>query len=114
MAEYQYWVLTNPTTPEQEDEYNEWYDNVHVHDAAAVPGFQSAQRFELAEHQRGEAPFPYKYGAMYEIETDDLAGTIAQLQRRYNTPDMVISEALHPERIGLIFAKRGPRVESKD
>lgn len=111
MPRYTYAVLTNPVEG-KEDEFNEWYTNTHVHDALAVPGFVSAQRFQLADAQRGAAPFPWRYFAIYEIETDDLQQTIDALAERYNTPDMVISEALHPERLGLIFEAMGPRLEA--
>ncbi|MGW5101846.1 hypothetical protein [Streptomyces sp. NPDC004100] len=112
MPRYTYVVLTNPVEG-REDEYNEWYTNTHVHDALKVPGFVGAQRFKLADAQRNEAPYPWKYLALYEIETDDLQKSIDELSARYNTADMVISEALHPERLGLIFEEFTPRVEAQ-
>ncbi|WP_435229569.1 hypothetical protein [Streptomyces sp. Tue6028] len=112
MPRYSYVVLTNPVEG-KEDEYNEWYTNTHVHDALAVPGFVSAQRFKLADAQRNEAPYPWSYLAIYEIETDDLQKSIDELSVRYNTPAMVISEALSPERLGLIFEAMTPRLESQ-
>ncbi|MGV9423324.1 hypothetical protein ACWDO7_03405 [Streptomyces sp. NPDC003656] len=112
MPRYTYVVLTNPVEG-REDEYNEWYTNTHVHDALKVPGFVGAQRFKLADAQRNEAPYPWKYLALYEIETDDLQKSIDELSARYNTADMVISEALHPERLGLIFEELTPRVEAQ-
>ncbi|MFF1688001.1 MULTISPECIES: hypothetical protein [unclassified Streptomyces] len=112
MPRYTYVVLTNPIEG-KEAEFNDWYTNTHVHDALKVPGFVSAQRFRLAPEQRGEAPFPWGYLAIYELEIDDLQKSIDALAARYNTPDMVISEGLHPERLGLIFQEMGPRLEAK-
>ncbi|MEU3528768.1 hypothetical protein AB0E62_33800 [Streptomyces sp. NPDC038707] len=84
-----------------------------MHNALRIPGFVSAQRFELAPAQRADAPFPWGYLAIYELEIDDLQQSIDALAARYNTPEMVISEALHPQRLGLIFEAVGPRVEAK-
>ncbi|WP_439678399.1 hypothetical protein [Embleya sp. MST-111070] len=111
MPRYTYVVLTNPVEG-KESEFNDWYTNTHVHDALDVPGFVSAQRFALAHKQRAEAPFPWGYLAIYELETDDLQESIDALGARYNTPEMTISEALHPERLGLIFQAMGPRLEA--
>ncbi|MDA3644252.1 hypothetical protein LZ318_31435 [Saccharopolyspora indica] len=111
MPRYTYVVLTNPVEG-KEDEFNDWYTNTHVHDAVRVPGFVSAQRFKLAGAQRSESR-PWGYLAIYELETDDLQASVDELAKRYNTPDMVISEALHPERLGLIFEAMGPLVEAK-
>ncbi len=38
-------VLSRPTSPEQEDEFNRWYDEHHVPDALLLPGFVSGRRF---------------------------------------------------------------------
>ncbi|MEV6062913.1 hypothetical protein [Nocardia asteroides] len=103
MTRYQYVVLTNPVEG-REDEFNEWYTNTHVHDVLRIPGFLSAQRFELSgDGQRAPEPHPWKYFALYEIETDDLTSVLDELTRRYDTADMVMSKALAPERLGLIY-----------
>ncbi|MGW4287245.1 hypothetical protein ACWEIK_09945 [Streptomyces sp. NPDC004673] len=112
MPRYTYVVLTNPVEG-REDEYNEWYTNTHVHDALKVPGFVGAQRFKLAGAQRNEAPYPWQYLALYEIETDDLQKSIDELAARYDTPAMVISTALHPQRLGLIYEELTPREEAQ-
>ena len=49
MAKYTFVVLSNPTTPGQEAEYNEWYDKIHIPDVLNVPGFVAAQRFKIAD-----------------------------------------------------------------
>ena len=45
-------AFTGPKSPELEDEYNEWYDSVHLPDVLAVPGVRSARRFKLADGPR--------------------------------------------------------------
>ncbi|GEM31280.1 hypothetical protein NN3_22870 [Nocardia neocaledoniensis NBRC 108232] len=112
MTRYQYAVLTNPVEG-REDEFNEWYTNTHVRDVLRIPGFVSAQRFELSsDGQRAAGPHPWRYFALYEIETDDLPAVLDELARRYDTADMVMSSALAPERLGLIYEAITERLSS--
>ncbi|MCD0449124.1 hypothetical protein LO762_07965 [Actinocorallia sp. API 0066] len=112
MGQYTYIVLTNPVEG-REDEYNDWYDNTHLHDALRIPGFVAAQRFELADAQRAEPPHPWKYLAIYELEIDDPQKTVDALAAAYNTPDMIISEALSQVRLGWIYQPITERLEAK-
>jgi hypothetical protein len=59
----------------RDSEFNEWYDTRHIPEIlAGVPAFVAAQRFRCSEHQRSTAiPCPWRYLAIYELETDDLA-----------------------------------------
>ena len=50
--------------PEMEDEFNEWYNNVHVPGIVNCPGFISGRRYRSV---RGEP----SYMALYEIESVD-------------------------------------------
>jgi hypothetical protein len=94
-------VLTNPNEG-REDEYNDWYSNQHIGDVAAIPGIVSAKRYELSEAQiRPEVP--YRYCALYEIETDDLAGVLAELKRRAGTEAMPLTRAISRDRVAIIY-----------
>jgi hypothetical protein len=55
-------VLTNA-----DDEFNRWYDEVHVRDVLAKGPFLSAQRYRAADAQPAGPP-EYRYAAIYEIE----------------------------------------------
>jgi hypothetical protein len=83
--------------------YNEWYTDVHLKDVLKVPGIVAAQRFKLSDVQRDAPPFPWQYLALYEIETDDLNRTLAELRERAGTSAMVISNAVAVERAGWFF-----------
>ena len=61
-------VLTNPVEG-KEDEYNEWYSDIHIREIVDIPGFVSARRFKLADAQMGAAG-PHQYLAIYEVEGD--------------------------------------------
>lgn len=62
----------------REDDFNTWYDDEHLPAVLEVPGFTAARRFVAAPGVHGEQP-KRRYLAIYEIETDDLAGALAAL-----------------------------------
>lgn len=115
MAKYTFVVLTNATVG-KEDDFNEWYNKHHIPDVLNVPGFVSGQRFRLAETQMGgESSKSYKYLALYEIETDDLAGTLKELRARGGTADMVLSDAIDMKNVGsFIFTPIAQKVMASD
>ncbi len=79
----------------RDQEYNDWYTNVHVPDVLRVPGFVSAQRYKLDAKQRGgNAPAQWQYMATYDIETDSIEGTLAELGRRARTPEMPVPDCI--------------------
>jgi len=93
MERYEFVVFVNPAEG-QDDTFNEWYMSTHLPDVLKVPGFVSGQRFELAHAQRSQPPHPWKYMTVFQLETDDLRGTIDELMARANTPAMPLSPAL--------------------
>jgi hypothetical protein len=115
MAKYTFIVMTNPVAG-KEAEYNEWYNKHHIPDVLNVPGFVCAQRFRIADTQMdGEASKAYKYLALYEIETDDLAGVLKELRARGGTPEIVPSDAIDMKNVGtFIFTPVAEKVKAKD
>ena len=69
-------VQSDPVDPAHEDDYNDWYDNTHVPEICAVPGFVSARRYKV--HGAGSPA----YLAIYEIDADDLEVPLAELRAR--------------------------------
>ncbi len=72
-----YMVYSNPAEG-REEEYNDWYSNVHLQEVTRIEGFISAQRFELTKAQLVEEQH-YKYMAIYEINNEDVQGTTDRL-----------------------------------
>ena len=99
---YKFMVLTNAVEG-RDDEFNEWYSGRHIPDVLAIPGIVAASRFELAGTQRMTPPWPYRYLAIYDIETDDLDWVAAEIGRRAGTDAMVISDSMAAEKLPLIF-----------
>lgn len=87
MPHYLFVVLSNPIEGE-EDRFNAFYSDQHIPDVLRVPGIVSARRYVLTEAQRQPTPSPFKYLAIYDIETDDLAGVCAEIGRRSGTDEM--------------------------
>lgn len=98
MAKYTFVVFTNPVAG-KEDEFNAWYNNHHVPDVLNVPGFVSGQRFCLADTQFSREERPRKYLALYEIETNDIEGTLKELRKRGGTADIVPSDAIDMQNV---------------
>jgi len=115
MAKYTFVVMSNPTTPAQEAEYNEWYNKIHIPDVLNVPGFVAAQRFKLAEAQFGDGPHTHRYLALYEIETDNAQASLDELKKRIGTADMVMSDGIDMKGISVgLFKPVAERVLAKD
>jgi hypothetical protein len=91
MAKY---ILVVPSNakPGRDDEYNEWYDGVHLKDVCALPGIISGRRFE--SDPRSPAKPDGRYLAIYEIDADDPAAVLAELGRRARSGEMALTDAL--------------------
>jgi hypothetical protein len=96
-------VYSNPVEG-REDEYNEWYDTVHLDEVLALGPFTAAQRFVATEHQM--RPQQHRYVAIYEYE-----GTPEDAERalRAGMASMRLSDALADP--FMVFVEPvGPRV----
>ena len=91
MAKYLLLVPSSPK-PGQEDEYNRWYDEVHLKDVTAIPGVVSGRRYTADPSSPHPADTPYM--AIYEVETDDPAQVFGEMYRRATDGSMQISDAL--------------------
>lgn len=69
MTKYLLFVFSDCADPSREEEFNEWYDNIHVPDMLETPGMIRATRWVSAHPERNQRR---KYLAMYELETDDI------------------------------------------
>jgi hypothetical protein len=90
---YKYVVLTN-ALPGRETDFDNWCDNQHVRDVLKIPGIVGATRFRAASHQSGPAQAVLRYMTVYDIESNDLPGVIAELSARAGTAAMPISDSL--------------------
>lgn len=63
--------------PAREDEFNEWYNYVHLPDVLETPQIVSAVRYENIDPADGQG----KYLTTYEVEADDLQAAFAESER---------------------------------
>ena len=90
------YVLVVPSSAKEgrDDDYNEWYNNQHIHDLLAIPGIKSGRRF--TPDPISPMPPPADYLAIYEIETDDIGSVFAEMNRRAQSGEMSVSDSLDP------------------
>ena len=62
----------------KEQEFNDWYDHIHLPDVIDTPGYVLATRYKINEFKKGRG----KYLAIYEIESDDINETIRSHRER--------------------------------
>ena len=79
MAKYLLFAFSDCKDPAREEEFNEWYDNVHLPDMLDVPGMISATRWASAQSLEGQRR---KYLALYELETDNLESFNSSVKER--------------------------------
>lgn len=111
MASYKFVVFTN-AKPGQDEAFDRWYEGQHFPDVLRVPGFVAAQRFMLSDEQRSEDARAWKYMALYDIETDDIAAVLAELDRRLGTDDMPATDAMADERMPFMFVPITPLISA--
>jgi hypothetical protein len=86
-------VHTDPVSAERADEFNRWYDTVHIPEVMAnVPGFTGARRY----HASPAGPFhpPQAFLAIYEIDADDPELVLRRLQQAVARDQLTQSTAL--------------------
>ena len=81
----------------RQDEFNDWYDNVHVPDLLAIPGVLSAHRYELLDtaiNQNPAMPAPtHRYLCIYEME-GDVDAIMAKVQESVLSGGIVMTDAM--------------------
>jgi hypothetical protein len=94
MARYVFAVYSNPVEG-REEEYLSWYATRHLDDLRACAGVISARHLSMAKQQFTDLPpQPFKYLALYEVETDDVQLFMDDVLSRIDTPRMPRSPAL--------------------
>lgn len=71
-----------------DDEFNRWYTGTHLSEVLKLDGYVAAQRFKLSDGQLGQGDVPYRYFALYEVDTEDLAAPARALSEGIQSMDM--------------------------
>jgi hypothetical protein len=72
----------------QDEEFNRWYDEVHIADVLAIPGFESCKRYRIVDPAD---PHP-RFMAAYSVRCDDPHVLLGQLFEA--AKDMEVSPTL--------------------
>ena len=91
MPRYKMVVMSNAVAG-REDEYNDWYQNIHLGELVALEGFQSARRFRLVRSLVEGETLPYL--AIYEIETGDINAVLQNLIAVAEDDQLTMSDAI--------------------
>jgi hypothetical protein len=86
-------VQSRPSAPEREDEYNDWYTNIHLPDVLDIPGITAARRFKASDAAPPPDGSP-EYCAVYELDVDDLSSVMPALAERFADGRMRMSDAM--------------------
>lgn len=112
MPRYKMIALTNPVEG-RDDEFNDWYQNVHLHEICAFPGVTGAQRYRMAAPL--QEPFKARYLAIYDIETDDIRTTLGAMGQASAAGKMTPCDAADSANAyTVVFEEFGERVNAKD
>ena len=87
-------VESNCADPAHEDEFNEWYDQIHLPDVLETEGVVKATRYMSVDPVNGHG----KYMAVYEVEADDLQAVFAANDRNMESKKAAgrMSDLLQP------------------
>ena len=92
MPHYVIQLESRPQTG-QDEEYNRWYDRVHLPDVLNVPGFKSATRYSIIDPARERS----HYMVAYQVECDNPHALLGELFEA--SKSMEISPTLDPEHV---------------
>jgi len=112
MARSVWLVMSRCKDPAREEEFNHWYETVHLRDVLEYPEFLAAQRWQLVgPPSRGEPTVQYL--ALYELDSDDPRGV---LERVLTMPDEAvrrgITAQLSARHAGRLLKRRRPEPTS--
>jgi hypothetical protein len=82
-------VLSNAAQG-RDDEFNDWYDNVHIPDVCSIEGVLSAARYEV----EGDDPAaPQRYMTIYELDREG-AAVMADIVEGMTSGALAISDSI--------------------
>ncbi|HEX4830499.1 MAG TPA: hypothetical protein VH478_05340 [Trebonia sp.] len=99
--EYTLIVYTSPVQG-REEEFNAWYDEVHLAEFSALPGVLSGRRFQVIP-AKGAGAGP-SYAALYELSGEPRA-TLSAMNAAVKDGTMHMSDALDPASVTMTTLK---------
>ena len=104
-------ALTTPA-PGKEDEYHDWYQNVHLPEILSFPGGIKAQRFKQVAKLMGSDTNPYL--AIYEFDCENPAEFLAAMGAAAQSGKLTQSDSQDfSTTYTAFFAECAPEVRAK-
>lgn len=98
-------VLSDPSEG-QEEEFNRWYEDLHLDEVIGTTNWESAQRFVLSDQLWQKCP--HQHLALYEVEADDPKDVLRKLNETRNERQQ--STAINMETASVwVFTENGPK-----
>ena len=84
-------ALSNPVSPERDEEFNNWYNNVHGPEVGNLAGFENMTRYRAAVQVVPPGVEPsYRYLALYELsDVDTAVRSLAEGADKFDMSDAV-------------------------
>ncbi len=92
--------VSSRAVPGREADYNRWYDETHVREVLALPGFLACQRYTRIA---AGSPADGESVAFYEVETDDPHALLQSLFAA--SPNMQLTDAIDVQSVRFEFLK---------
>jgi hypothetical protein len=87
----------------REDDFNAWYEGIHIPEVLGTPGMVAAQRFEVAALDSPGVPTPpQKYLCVYEMEGDPSEVFNAMVERG-RTGEISRGDSTDPTSVAMWF-----------
>lgn len=111
------WIVLTNCEPGKDEEFNRWYDEVHIPDLLDTPGIVGARRSTLADAQvmmdenglrlctSKDIDARHRYLSIYDIEADDPEAVLRDVLARSGTERMHLSPTL-VEAFTILFENR--------
>lgn len=100
--------------PGRLQEFNDWYDSVHIPDVLSIPGVLGARRYELADDQIGRRAreYPYRFLTLYEFDGDP-GEIVRAINEAIVGGRFAMSPALDPDYVAPVFLLRSAHTPSE-
>ena len=85
-------VQAVPSSQERKEEFNRWYDTVHVPQLLQIPGFVRARRFRAVDPP-GDGPYE-EFLAIYDFDVDDVGEVSDAILAAAERGDLTHSDVL--------------------
>jgi hypothetical protein len=87
-------IMLSQANPGRDEDYERWYDEIHIPDMMQVPGFVAVQRFRVVKDVLGKTPYPFC--TIYEIEADSADAALGAMFAALQSGKVRMSDSVDP------------------